>query len=165
MPHVSITAFKTTATGSDFTVTIDGTNSMGHPSLVWLMKSDFMFMSGLMVLPDVSGKWTAPFTHVPAGDYIYYAQCGQDSDQTGNLGGPVPRGTITPEREKEIIAKMAPPAGVTLADYYPRHIAAFGLGPKALKPLSFAGLVTASSIQPGPVTPVVAYIPGDGIPN
>src|SRR5437867_4119568 len=95
MPHVSISNFST-ATGTPFTVTITGNNTMLHPTLVWLTKTDFLFMAGIMVLPDSTGKWTAEFTSVPTGDYVYYAQCGQDDDATGNQSGAVPKRSIVP---------------------------------------------------------------------
>src|SRR5438067_1409770 len=102
MPHVSISSYSTAA-GTPFTVTITGNNSMLHPTLVWLTKSDFMFMAGNMALPDSTGKWSAEFTSVPAGEYVYYAQCGQDDDATGNQGGGVPKRTIVPGDIEKIL--------------------------------------------------------------
>lgn len=163
MPHVSVSTYEVTA-GMPFTVTITGTNTLLHPTVVWLTKSDFMYLAAQFALPDPAGKWTAVFTAVPMGEYVYYAQCGSDSDATGNQNGTVPKSQVVTEVARRMTAAFATSDEITLADYYPRHIADFGFDPLAPQPLAFAGFVTASAQQPGPLTPLVSFIPGDGNP-
>ena len=163
MPHVSVTSYDVTAS-SPFNVTIAGLNTMLHPTVVWLTKSDFGYMAGALGVPDSTGKWTTVFPNVPAGAYVYYAQCGQDDNTTGNINGSVPKSAVIPEAAQKMAAAVAPAPGATLADYYPRHVSAFGFGPKARKPLAFGGFVTASAQQPGPLTPLVCFIPSDKNP-